>query len=149
MPQLTGTLLPEGAIIDALIGVNRTEVMRLRRALKPIPPPKQIRALVDSGAEVTCLDPDIINDLALPWFGPIPANISTLTGWTLTSLYRADLTILHPSGQPSENFVVSDLAICEVALSPLNYHALIGRDILDQVRFTYDGPARGFTLDWR
>jgi hypothetical protein len=64
MPQLTGTLLPEGAIVDVLVGLARADIQTLRQSLRPIPQPMPLRALIDSGAQVTCLDPSIIRGLA-------------------------------------------------------------------------------------
>ena len=148
MPKVTGPLLSEGAIIEAQVGLSHTEVKKLRQAFKPVQQPKQIRFLIDSGAETTCLDSTVIKSLGLAWSGPIPLNIPALSGWTLTSLYRADVTIVDPSGKSGQNFVINDLAICELSLGLLHYEGLIGRDILDQVRFNYEGPSRTFILDW-
>jgi hypothetical protein len=72
MPQITGPLLPEGAIAEVLIGLNRIEVQKMRTALRVIPQPKPLRALIDSGAEMTCVDPAIVQALALPWHGVVP-----------------------------------------------------------------------------
>jgi hypothetical protein len=34
-----------------------------------------------------------------------------------------------------------DLAVCQLPLGWLGYDAVIGRDLLDQLRFPYDRPA--------
>lgn len=148
MPQLTGPLLADGALVTILIGLDRAAVQQLRLALQPIPQPKQLRALVDSGAEVTCLDSQVIRSLGLAWSGPTPVNVPAISGLMIASLYRAGVTILHATGQPALSFVVADLAVCELALGALGYEALLGRDVLDQLRFIYDGLARTFTLEW-
>ena len=149
MPQLTGPLLADGALIEVRIGLDRAEIQKLRFALRPVPQPKHLRALVDSGAEATCLDSTLIQSLGLAWSGPTQANVPAISGLVFASLYRAGITILHGSGQSAMNFDVGDIAVCELALGSLGYDALIGRDILDQLRFTYDGPARTFALEWK
>jgi hypothetical protein len=145
MPQLTGALLPEGAVVEVVIGLDRREIQTLRSALRPVPQPRQLRALIDSGADLCCLDPAIVKALALIWDSSLPTNMPAVTGLTFSSLYRAGVTILHPSGQ---HFVAPDMIVCELPLGVLGYDALIGRDILDLLRFTYDGPARAFALEW-
>jgi hypothetical protein len=95
MPQITGSLLPEGALTDVLIGLNQTEVQKLRNVLQAIPPSKQLRALIDSGAEVTCLDPSIVQALSLVWKTASLSNMPSVTGVTYSSLYQANITILH------------------------------------------------------
>ncbi len=44
-------------------------------------------------------------------------------------------------------FGSANLAVCELALGLLDNHAVIGRDILDRLRFTYDGLGRTCTLE--
>jgi hypothetical protein len=148
MPLITGSLLQEGAIVDVLVGLSRAEVNKLRLALRPVPLPMQVRALIDSGAEVSCLDPAIIQRLALPWDRPTLANMPGAVGMVWASLYAGSLTILHPSGDPNQNYVVPALPLCELPLGILGYDAVIGRDILDGLRFLYDGPGRTFSLDY-
>jgi len=41
-----------------------------------------------------------------------------------------------------------DVLVCDLPLVDFGVEALIGRDILDPMHFTYDGPARTFTLAW-
>jgi hypothetical protein len=41
------------------------------------------------------------------------------------------------------------LAAGEEGRFALIHNGQVGRHILDLLRFTYDGPARTFTLDWR
>jgi hypothetical protein len=148
MPQLTGTILPEGAIVNVVVGLARSDIQSLRQNLRPIPQPVQLRALLDSGAQVTCLDPSIISGLALPWDQPTLANMPATVGMILTMFYRAGVVIQHPSGNPRQDHVTPELRICELPLSQLGYDAVIGRDILNRLRFTYDGPVGTFALDY-
>jgi hypothetical protein len=148
MPQIAGPLVPEGAIIGILVGLSRSDVLNLRLALGPVPQPMQLRALVDSGADVTCLDPSVIQALALPWDRPALANMPATVGLMPSSLYRAGVNLVHSSGNTKLDFVAADLLICELPLGLLGYDAVIGRDILDRLRFLYDGPGRSFSLDY-
>jgi hypothetical protein len=134
--------------VDILVGLSRPEVQALRAALRPIPQPVQLRALIDTGAEATCLDRAIITRAALPWLSPTQANMPGGPGLLWSSIYRAGVTILHPSGRPRQHHVTPYVLVCELPLGLLGYDAVIGRDILATLRFTYDGPAGTFTLDY-
>jgi Retroviral aspartyl protease len=149
MPQITGSLQPEGALADVLIGLNQTEVQKLRNALQAVPPSKRLRALIDSGAEMTCLDPSIVQALSLVWKTASLTNMPSITGVTYSSFYQADVTILHPSGKRRQHFMVKDWVVCELPLGVLGYDVVIGRDILDLMRFTYDGFAQEYMLEWK
>jgi hypothetical protein len=146
--QLIGSLHGQGARVDLLVGLGRSDVAQLRSSFRPIPQPLQLQALVDTGADVTCLDPAIIRQLALPWVNITYANMPATVGLGLTTQHRAGITILHPSGNRRDHLVVAEILVCELPLSALGLDAVVGRDILDTIRFAYDGPGRAFTLDY-
>jgi hypothetical protein len=148
MPTITASLLSEGALVDVLFGLPHTMVQTLRQQLQPIPQARQVRALIDTGAEATCLDPSVLRHLALPLDSLQLANMPAVAGLTLTKQYRASVTLLHSSGDARQHFVATELLICELPLGVLGYHAVIGRDMLDELRFVYDGPGKTFTLEY-
>src|SRR5258707_115107 len=95
MPILRGTLAPEGALVQILVGLDASSVQATRAALRPVPSPVRVRALLDTGAEITCVDSALIQTLCL---------------------------------------------------AVLGYEALIGRDVLAQCRFLFNGPRNRFLL---
>ncbi len=148
MPRLIGPLQGQGAIVDLLVGLGLADARQLRNALRPIPQARQLLALVDTGADATCLDPVVINQLALPMAHLSLVNVPAIMGLGLATQHRAGVTILHPSGNPADHFVVAEILVCELPLQSLGLDAVVGRDLLDRLRFTYDGPGRTFTLDY-
>lgn len=148
MPQLIGPLHGQGALVDLLVGLGRSDLQQYRKALRPIPQPLQLRALIDSGADATCLDPVVINQLALPWVHLTFANMPAVMGLGIATQHRAGVTLLHPSGNPADHLVFAEMLVCELPLRSLGFDAILGRDILDTLRFLYDGPGRTFTLDY-
>jgi hypothetical protein len=59
--------------------------------------------------------------------------------------YDASLTILHPR-HPGLTFTTVPIFECN-SLSPgSTYQAILGRDLLSQFLFVYDGPAGTFIL---
>jgi len=71
--------------------------------------------LLDTGAEVTCVDPKLVEDLELPYDGPVLANVPSLNHATFASQYDASLTILHPSGDQQAHLAISDLFRSRIA----------------------------------
>jgi hypothetical protein len=148
MPSLIGQVDADGAIVDMQFAWGAAGAMQLRSRLSPIPQPVAAKALIDTGAEMTCLDASLVRALRLPWRGPTPANIPALGGLTFQSQHDASLTVPHPSGNPSDALLVSDLVVLDVSLAALGYQALIGRDVVKRCRFFYDGPGDRFELSY-
>ena len=148
MPTLIQPLQAEGAVTDVSVGWSTARVQLTRAALRPVPPSVILRALVDTGAETTCLDGSLIRALGLPVAGTVIVNLPAHGGVIGGILYEASLTILHPSGKARDHFVVQHVLMLDIALASLGYQAVIGRDVLKQCRFVYDGPADRFELHY-
>ena len=99
MPQLSGSLQPRGALVEVIVGLARQDVQALHRALRPVPQPATLTALIDTGADATCLDPAIVNALHLPVVKIGLGNMPAAGGLTVATEHRAGVTIPHPSGQ--------------------------------------------------
>lgn len=139
----------DGAVLPIEIGLNAKTVQRLRQASSPIPPPFSAAALLDSGAEASCIDRALAMRLQALGLQPdrtVFANFPALGGLRPIYEYLVNLTVLHPSGDPRANLVLRNLRMIEQALGPLGYEALIGRDVLDRCLLVYDGPGRRVTL---
>lgn len=149
MRVLHGTVEADGAMVEVQLGLASANVQKLRQAGRPIPPAVTLRALLDPGAEATCVDPQVL----APWiaFGLPPnrlilTNTPALGGSGAAAEYTVGLTIVHPSGNPRDNLVLRNQPVIELALGALGYQALIGRDVLNQCMLIYDGPGKVFTL---
>jgi hypothetical protein len=148
MRQLTGVIQVRGAVVDIHVELTRADVRKWRQKLLPIPPHQLVRALIDTGADSTCLDPAIISALALPAASGGLVNVPAAGGLIGSTYHRAKLTLPHLSGNRADDLVILDMLVCEVPLRIVGLDAVLGRDVLDLLRFTYDGPARTFVLDW-
>lgn len=149
MPSLTGAWSEfDGATVAVRVGVSRQELVRLRTARRPIPHPADLTALIDTGAQMTCIDPAATRRLGLALYGVTPVNVPAAGGLTGAVQYAASLTVVHPSGNSADDFVVPDLPLTEVNLSVLGYDILIGRDVLVLCALHLDGPGLSFTLDY-
>ena len=151
MYTFTSRIDPDGCLVDALVGLSWPVVQKLRAAGNPVPAPVAVRALLDSGAEITCIEPQALAPLVQAGLRlgiHVLANVPALSGLTLAGQYYASLTIVHPCGNPQANLVLRNLPILEQPLGKLGYQALIGRDVLSSCLFIMDGPGAQFTLGY-
>ncbi|HEY5330686.1 MAG TPA: retropepsin-like aspartic protease [Acidobacteriaceae bacterium] len=111
----------------------------------PVPLNVEIRALIDTGASGTCIDPSVIEQLGIPATGSTLVCTPT-TGTRPAMVSQYDISIVIPAGnQPA--FVFPNLAVMESKLlGAIGYHALIGRDVLEHCIFHYNGSTGFFTL---
>lgn len=146
MPVLRGILQVEGALVDVQLSWSASQARSLRLAQQPVPPPLDARALLDTGAEITCVDTSLVQQLGLPLAQVALANVPAVGGLTAGAHYHAGLTVVHPSGDPHQDLVFQTLLILELPLAGLGYQALLGRDVLDRCDFLYGGRRQRFTL---
>jgi hypothetical protein len=133
-------------LVPIQIGLSAPSAQLLRLAFRPVPPPVEARALLDTGAEMTCVDSALIQLVGPSFGGTVMANLPAHGGITIVPRYDVTLTIVHPSGDPDQHLVLHNITVLEIPLAVLGYQAVIGRDVLAQCRFLYDGPGNHFEL---
>lgn len=145
MPHLTLEFSPNGPIIDIIIGVSGPRKRALTAQGAQVPPPVQIRALVDTGASCTCIDPQILSGLNLSRTGVTQMH-STTTGATPVphNLFDVSLVLLNPK----INYTMHVVSVAEVIVPVPGTQALIGRDVLKNCLLIYDGQHKTFTLSF-
>jgi hypothetical protein len=150
MPLMVVPLLPDGALVNVMVGLSGPDVRTLRQAGKPIPGPIAARAILDTGANATCLDPGVLTSLVqavgLKPVRFLLANVPALGGVGWSAEYALSLPVVHPSGQPRDNRTWQEHPVVEQPLAQLGYQVLLGRDLLDDCLFVYNGPDGSFTL---
>jgi hypothetical protein len=151
MRTLNAAIQPDGALVDVLVGLSATDVQVLRNARRPIPTPHPVRAMIDSGAEVSCVNPVVLASLRTAGLSAkrfVFTNVPAAGGLTLSPAYNISLTIVHPSQNPRANLVLRNHDVIEQALNVLGYDVLLGRDVLSSCLFVYDGPSGIATLGY-
>jgi hypothetical protein len=148
MPVLTGVVSSEGVLVDVQIGWSAASGRTLRAALRPVPPLVEAKALIDTGADSSCVDPTILQALGLPVGGFAMINVPAHGGLTFATQHDASLSVLHTSGDARMNWVLDSVLVVELAIGVLGYQMLLGRDVLAGCRFLFDGPANKFELSY-
>jgi hypothetical protein len=146
MPYLNGSLIQDWAIIDVLVGVSRPRQLLLEKHQFAVSAPVHIRALIDTGANISGFSPRLFRELDVT---PV-TTISVLTPSTSSSaphecnLYDVSLSLVaNGAAHP-----FSDIRVMEADcwLPDEGVEALIGMDILCRCFFQLRGPDRQFTL---
>ena len=143
MPYLTQPFGLEGALIDLTVGPSLPRQQALKKAGQPVPPPVRVRGLIDTGASLTAIDPGVLQALSLTPTGTVGV-VTPTTGTTPQQLnqYDVQIIILHPA--LTYSFHV--LPVIESVLGCQGFDVLIGRDMLAECLFVYDGRSGLFTL---
>ena len=143
MPYITIQLTTAGPLLDIQVGVSQAREDALRKASRPVPAREQIRALVDTGANCTCIDRDLVDRLGIAPTG----RTSTLTASTGSNPHVVDLFDVA-IGIPINGVVkfYGSVPVLALDLSSQGFHALIGQDILGHALLIYDGKGKSFTL---
>ena len=143
MPHLRVQFSAGVPFIDLFIGISKPRQTALEAAKQSVPPPMQIRGLIDTGASGTCIDPTVVNQLSLVPTGTTQIRTpSTGTGTHPCNQFDVSLILHHPT----ISFTFQALPVVESQLLNQGFHALIGRDVLQNCLFVYDGPHQGYTL---
>lgn len=149
MQTLIVPIEPEGVLVNVLVNLSAADLRTLRNAGRPVPTPLSLGALIDTGAEVSCMDAQALAPLVLAGLIPkryVMANLPAAGGILPAAEYMVSLTIVHPSGNPRANLNLRNQPMLEQSLNQLGYQVLIGRDVLDRCLHVYNGPAKLFTL---
>jgi hypothetical protein len=150
MPIVAGPLdQHRRAVVDALLAVPAPRARALQHAGQPVPGPFVVLAVIDPGASISCVDPQVCQALSLAPFGTMTIiTPSSGPNPPATRLYKVDLTILHPTGNPVLYLAQPLFIIAQANVAPLGADMLLGRDLLALCRFVYDGRAGTFALEY-
>jgi len=144
MPHLTVPFSAGAPVIDLLVGVSNPRAAALRQAGQPVPVAVSVRALVDTGASCTNIDPTILKALGMPSTGTVACHTpSTRSGQPhIANQFDVSLCLIHPL--LTRSFVA--VPVLESDLCHLGIQALLGRDILMFCLLNYDGQSQSFCL---
>lgn len=131
----------EGPTLPVAIGVPAPVLTYLQARNKPVPPPVVGQALIDTGASVCAIDEGIVQALGIPPFGA--QAIHTPSGPAQQLTYPASLSF---PGTPLPNISFADFV--GAPLQAAGIVALIGRSVLRDYVFFYNGPGGSVTLTY-
>jgi predicted aspartyl protease len=143
MPFLTVPIGAEGVLVDIFIALSTPRIDALKAAGMPFPPPEKAKALIDTGASISSISPQIAKSLGLIPTG-ITAICSATTGVAPQSSNLYDVCLAFV--QPSIKVLGVTISVIEVDIFTPGVEVLLGRDMLRQCLCIYDGHSSTFTL---
>lgn len=117
----------------------------MEKAGVPIPQAMSIRALIDTGASGTCLDPSVLVALGLTPTGTTLVNTPS-TGAQPHQAFQFDIGLIIPAPNGAPLVRASLAVVASELFQQQGFHALIGRDVLRGCILTYNGSAGLFML---
>lgn len=122
-----------GVVVDISIGLDKHSAEARRKARELVPAPKIVKALVDTGCNVTSVDHSVLSTLGLKTRGMVQTG--TANGATTATQHSVEIGF---PGTQLRSYPL--LFVSSVNLSGQPIQALIGRDILAQWVMVYNGP---------
>jgi predicted aspartyl protease len=146
MPHFTIPLSPQGPIVDAGIMVGDARQAALEAAKQDVPTPQMIRALIDTGAGISAVDPNVLKALGLSQTGEAEIHTPSTKGVAVTTpTYDVKIAIL--AGRTGDlHFISETIQVTATDLAVHGFQALIGTDILKKCILHYNGADGLFTV---
>ena len=129
-------LVPFGPIVDLTVGVPMQLGRWLHHQGQVVPPPRKIKAVIDTGAEWCAFKKQVFWDLMLEPHDV--ARICTASHEESRDVYDVALTF--------DGHRIEGVTAIESPLTGCTVEGLIGRDVLQRALFVYDGRRNAFQL---
>ena len=145
--QQSGNLLEkDGAIIQVEIGTPKALEEWIVKKQLQVPPPIPGYALIDTGASISSVHQEVLDQLSILPIDSIP--LCTPSG--------EDRAFIYPTKVSFPGLGVSEYQMSRVAGSQLNWTTsqgnqiimLLGRDLLSQMLFIYNGKTGAVTISY-
>jgi hypothetical protein len=146
MPQLTFAI-PSGELtLSVMVGHNQKALAAVIAAGQALLAPLWTKGVVDTGTNITCVTPAVLQKLGLTSTGQ--GSSHTAGGLAAVNLFEVSLSIPPPGNVLGPMLTRRDLIVMEVPSPIPGVEVLIGLDILLDCKMLLDGPARQFTLEF-
>jgi hypothetical protein len=146
MPHFTLQISPQGPVVDAGIMIGTARQQALQDAGQDVPAPQMIRALIDTGASISGVDPTVLTALGLTQTGEAEIHTPSTRGVAVTTP-TYDVRIAIIAGRAGDlHFISETIQVTATDLSPQGFQTLIGTDVLRSCILHYNGADGHFTL---
>lgn len=144
MPRLSYPICPDGLVVDVLVGIDQSAMLALLAKGTPIPRPIRGRGLIDTGSDITVVSATTLRHLGVP--ARYQTTTRTVAGLIAVQLYEVSMGITDFADPKAAELVQPAIQVMELKSVLPGIEVLI--DLLLTCRFSVDGPARRFNLDF-
>lgn len=146
MPCVNLQILELGPVIDVLIHISAPRKVAMESAGLVTPNQVRSRLLIDTGASCTCLDEEVIKSLNLTPSGTTSIHTPSTTEGNSHQCNQYDVSLIIPHNALSRQFHA--VPVVESKFSHQGIDGLLGRDVLNQCVFIYNGELGIYTLSF-
>ncbi len=132
---------PEGAELRVFASPSGWSLDELRSNKRPFPQPRSLRAVIDTGATITIIREGIAASLDMKPVNVLPISFPTDKDGKPALFRQYSIQLVLPN-----NVVLPQIRAAEMPMTHYAIDCLIGRDVLRQGVFIYNGPLDAFTL---
>lgn len=146
MSRLVAEITAQGIVIESLwITASHARLTVLKAQGIPIPEPRRLRALVDTGATCSCVDKAILQSFGLTPSGFTYVHTAS-TGKSPLAVNQYDVSFWLAENQ-IESLMLT-IPVIEADFGHQTINCLIGMDVLKNCVLHVDGPARTAELHY-
>lgn len=131
-------LLENGALVEVDVSVPAVVADALRAQGKPVPSPQRAIGLIDTGASISGVKPEIALGAQLVQTSSV--TVSGVVGSQDRPIYAATISL------PEYGLTLDAIDVAGVDLPQQNINFLIGRDVLEKMVLIYRGADGKFEL---
>ncbi len=143
MPHFTVMIGSDGPTIDLAVAVARAWQRQLATQGTSAPSPNTVRALIDTGSDLSVVHPQVLQQLGVQATGSVRVRRPGAGGgFRLAAMFDIELSI---GGVSPGTLWISTPGVGVVPSTP-TVLALIGRDVLEHCTLFYNGPRGELTL---
>jgi hypothetical protein len=145
MPRLTGNIGRYGPMTNVKVMLSTQRVEALKKLNLPYAPPQTVIGLIDTGASCSAIDVHLAKGLGLERRGVTHIHTPS-TGSNYETRTTYDACYVIGEGQPKA--LLRTLSVIECELASEGFYVIVGRDVLEDCVFTYNGPKARFSLKY-
>lgn len=146
MPSLTFPATISRLAVPVWVGLDRTNAQQRQATGQGALRPVQARGELDTATYPTAIASWVLQRLGLKPVGSV--SMQTAAGQHTVRLFDVSLSITDLTTPGAPMLTIAQLRASELVTPLPDTDVLIGLDVLLQVRFHLDGPARTFTLEF-
>jgi hypothetical protein len=144
MPELTLPIRQRGVLVKVLLRrgpLQPRDSQAIHHAARPV---KSLTAYLDTGASNTVLDMDIIRSMNLRPERTVALYVLGREDVSFHETYDVEIALVQP-GEPE---CWRSLVVVGGSVYPTGAVVALGRDFLQHLVITYDGPGKQALLQW-
>jgi hypothetical protein len=144
MAILTFPINPDGLSLAVVVWLDQVACHQKLQRGEVLPPLQHVRALIDSGCDVTAVSAQVLSSLGAASGKPVQTH--TAGGIQHTTTFYISLSIPPVAGTSGPMLTIPRLQVTQLTDTLPDYDVLIGLDVIRLYDWNIQGPAGFFSV---